>query len=198
MCGGFCAVALGVALMGAPAPLAWLGPDTTRDMAFMKDRVAFHVSVGGRFSNGETWANAVSIELMRRGVLAELRAEDFWRPTHIRYLTARAGYLWHPKGCAAGGLTAGYQHAEGATSQSGPELGLPLIFGCKSAGVLRLEPTYVLSGGPLWSYRLQVEAHLGGRYVVGANVIKKSLRLEDEETGELAPQAVMVVVGIRF
>jgi hypothetical protein len=106
----------------------------------MKDHVAFHVSLGGRFAEGETWANALSIELLRKPVYAELRAEDFWRPRHIRYLTARAGYLWHPKVAAAGGLTIGYVHAEGATSQTGLELGLPLFIG-RETMTMRFEPT---------------------------------------------------------
>jgi hypothetical protein len=169
------------------------------DMAFMKDHAALHASVGGRFTEGETWANALSIELVRKPVLAELRAEDFWRPRHVRYLTARAGYLWHPKSAAAGGLTIGYVHAEGATSQTGLELGLPLFIG-RETMTMRFEPTYVVSsGGPLWSYRGQAEVYVGsGRYVIGANVVRKSVRLGSEEDDAVAPQAVTAVVGVRF
>ena len=165
----------------------------------MKDHVAFDVSLGGRFAEGETWANALSIELVRKPVYAELRAEDFWRPRHIRYLTARAGYLWHPKVAAAGGLTIGYVHAEGATSQTGPELGLPLFIG-RETMTMRFEPTYVMSsGGPLWSYRAQMEVYVGGgRYVIGANVVRKSVRLGSDAAEALAPQAVTAVLGVRF
>jgi hypothetical protein len=168
-------------------------------MTFKKAHVAFRVSVGGRFSEGETWANAVSIELVRKRVHAELQAEDFWRPRHVRYFTARGGYLWHAKGRAAGGLTVGYVHAEGATSQTGPELGLPLFIG-SDKGTMGFEPTYVMSsGGPLWSYRLRMEGYAaGGRYVIGANVVQKSVRIGSEEPDALAPQAVTAVLGVRF
>ena len=104
-----------------------------------------------------------------------------------RLLTARGGYLWHAKGRAAGGLTVGYVHAEGATSQTGPELGIPLFVG-RETMTMRFEPTYVMSsGGPLWSYRLRMEGYAGGgRYVIGANVVQKSVRIGSEETDALA------------
>ena len=65
---------------------------------------------------------------------------------------------------------------------------------------MRLEPTYVMSsGGPLWSYRAQMEGYVaGGRYVIGATVIKKSVRLGSEKADWLVPQAVMAVLGVRF
>lgn len=65
---------------------------------------------------------------------------------------------------------------------------------------MRFEPTYVMSsGGPLWSYRGQAEAYVGGgRYVIGANVIRKSVRPGSEDADTLAPQAVTAVLGVRF
>jgi hypothetical protein len=193
------AVVVGAVAMVAPAPLAKLIDMGPEDMVFKKNHVAFRVSVGGRFSEGETWANAVSVEVVRKRVHGELQAEDFWRPRHVRYFTARGGYLWHAKGRAAGGLTVGYVHAEGATSQTGPELGLPLFIG-SDKGTMGFEPTYVMSsGGPLWSYRLRMEGYAaGGRYVIGANVVQKSVRIGSQEPDALAPQAVTAVLGVRF
>jgi hypothetical protein len=65
---------------------------------------------------------------------------------------------------------------------------------------MRFEPTYLMSsGGPLWSYRAQAEVYVaGGRCVIGANVVRKSVRLGSEEADALAPQAVTAVLGVRF
>jgi hypothetical protein len=191
-------IVFGAVIAAAPAPLArWV--NFPRDMGFMKNHVALHASLGGRFSDGETWANGLSLEIVRKPMLLELRAEDFWRPRHIRYFTARTGYLWHPKRAATGSLTVGYVHAEGTTSQTGLELGLPLFVG-RETMTLRFEPAYVISSrGVLWNYRGQAEAYIGGgRYVIGGNVVRKSLRLTSKDEGALSPQAVTLVLGVRF
>jgi hypothetical protein len=193
-------VAVGVVLAVAPAPLArWWGGPRRNDMAFVRDHGAVYASVGGRFEKGETWANAVSVQMVRRGAYAELQGEDFWRPRHVRYLTARGGRLWHPRRSAAGGVTLGYVHVDGDPAQRGPELGLPLFLGDRTV-TGRFEPTYVASpDGPLWSYRLQLEGYpRGGRYVVGAAVTGKSNPLTPDSRGGVAARAVTVLLGTRF
>ncbi len=191
-------VALALVLMSAPAPLAgWLGTPGASELPLLEDHQAVSVSVGGRFARGESWANAVTVEVVRNGFRGEVQAEDFWRPRHVRYLTVRGGYLWHPRRSTAGGVTVGYVQADGNQAHSGPELGLPFYVGT-SILTMRFEPAYVFSsGGPLWSFRGQVEGYLpGGRYFIGANLVRKAVPLtsSDRDGG----RAVSLVVGTRF
>lgn len=195
------AVAAAVVAGFAPAPAArWIGPRGPNDMAFMDDHWAVYGSVGALFHAGETWANSASLEVVRRGVHVEVHAEDFWRPRHVRYLTARGGYLWHPRRQAAGGVTLGYVHVDGDRARRGAELGLPLTVGNR-IGTVRLEPTYVFApGGTLWSYRLQVERYLPRRrHFVGASVTGKSQPFASESPdARFAASAVSLVFGTRF
>jgi hypothetical protein len=192
---------LPVVLVTAPAPLAkWWGEPGRTAMAFLDDHWAAYVSVGGYFHRGQTWAHSASLEVLRKSVHAELHVEDFWRPRHVRYFTLRAGYLWHPRRRAAGGVTLGYVHADRDPAQRGLEIGVPLFVG-SSSGTMRLEPTYVLSSsGLLWSGRLQLEFHIpGGPYFVGANMVGKSLQLRsDPSRDDLAARAVTLLFGTRF
>ena len=93
----------------------------------------------------------------------------------------------------------GYLHSANDASQSGIELGLPLYFGTRKF-MMRLEPGYVFSErGVLWNYRAQFEAYLAReRYVVGVNVLRKSLSFEASESDALSPQGVTALVGVRF
>lgn len=194
------AVVGALVLLYAPAPLAsWAGTEGPSEMSFVNDHVAFQASLGGRFSEGETWVNTVSLEVVRRRVHVEVRAEDFWRPRHMRYVTARAGYLWHPRARGAATVTVGYVHSANDASHSGIELGLPLYYGTRKL-LARLEPGYVFSKrGLLWNYRAQFEVYLAReRYVVGMNVMRKSLSFEASESDELSPQGVTALVGVRF
>ena len=184
----------------AAAPLAlWGGLRGPSKMNFLADHGAAQLTLGGIFTQGQTWADAADFEVVRNSVHAELQVEDYWRPRHVRYLTARGGYLWHPRSYTAGGVTIGYVAADGDPSQRGPELGLPLFAGSADA-LLRLEPTYVFSpSGILWSYRLQLEASLPGqRYFAGANMTWKSLELTEDDRPDFAARAVSIVVGTRF
>jgi hypothetical protein len=191
-------VALALVLVSAPAPLArWLGSPGPSEIALLEDHQAVSVSVGGRFARGETWANAVAVEVVRNGFRGELQAADFWGQRHVRYLTVRVGHLWHPMRRTAGGVTVGYEQADGNQAHSGPELGLPFYLGSSNM-TMRFEPTYVFStGGPLWSFRGQLEGCLpGGRHFIGANVVRKAVPLTSSDRG--GAQAVSVVVGTRF
>jgi hypothetical protein len=182
-----------------PTPLAWIGPRGPSAMEFLQDHDAAYVSVGGRFSKGETWANGVALESVRRDVHTEVVLEDFWRPRHVRYVTARAGYLWHPTRFAAAGATLGYVHASGDPMQRGVELGLPVYLGGAS-GTLRLEPTYVASReGALWSYRLQAEATIPHTaFFAGAAVNWKSLPLTSEARQDFEGQTLSLLFGTRL
>ena len=61
------AVAGALVLVYAPAPLAaWAGTAGPSEMNFVNDHVALQASLGGRFSEGETWVNTVSLEVVRR------------------------------------------------------------------------------------------------------------------------------------
>lgn len=182
-----------------PTPLAWIGPRGATEMAFLQDHEAAYVSAGGRFSKGETWANGVALESVRSDVHTELLLEDFWRPRHVRYLTARAGYLWHPTRFAAAGATLGFVHATGDPRQHGPELGVPLYLG-GSAGTLRLEPTYVASReGALWSYRLQAEGTIPHTpFFAGAAVNWKSLPLTSNARQDFQGQTLTLLFGTRI
>lgn len=188
-------------LVAAPAPFAkWGGEAGRTTMAFLDDHQAAYISVGGYFHEGQTWAHSVSLEVLRRSVHAELHVEDFWGPRHVRYVTVRGGYLWHPRRSAAGGVTLGYVHADRDTAQRGLEIGVPLFIGGSSRTV-RVEPTYVLSSsGVLWSGRIQLEYHIPRRpYFVGASMVGKSLQLRSNPSrNDLAVRAVSVVFGTRF
>jgi hypothetical protein len=169
------------------------------EMTFLQDHRAVRVSAGGQFHEQQGVANSVEFEVVRKKTLAQLQAEDYWRPHHVRYLTARAGYLWHPKRVTAGGVTVGYVHTDGDRAQSGPELGFPLFLG-NSAITLRFEPTYVISpNGPLWSGRTQLESNLPWRsYFVGAGLVGKSQPLSLHAQDHLFASAVTVLVGTQF
>jgi hypothetical protein len=193
-------IAVGFVIALAPAPLAkWWGESGANEMALLEDHSAASLSLGGRFAEGETWANGVSLEMMRRPVRAEVQMEDFWRPRHVRYITARGGYVWHPRRAAAGGVTIGYVHSDGDAAQSGPELGLPLFIGSRDM-TMRIEPTYVFSAeGPLWTYRLQMEGYFPRReYFAGFAMVLRSYPLRSNAGDEFAAQAVTALFGKRF
>jgi hypothetical protein len=195
---GIAAVAV---LVLAPVPFAiWAGKRGPTQMAFLDDHFATHVAVGGRFYGGQTWANSLHIEVLRKPLYGELAAEEFWRPRHVRYLTARAGYLWYPRRRSAGGVTVGYVHADADAKRRGPELGLPLFVG-DSTGTIRLQPTYVISpSGALWSYRLQLEFYFPRKpYFAGATLVGKSLPLTSNSSQEdFDASALTVLFGARF
>jgi hypothetical protein len=192
--------AMAIVAVIAPAPVAaWFGERGPTKMAFLDQHGEVRLSAGGQLHERWIWSNAVELQAVRSDRVAELQIEDFWRPTHVRYLTASVGQLWHPRRWTAGGVTLGYVRAQGDAAQSGPELGLPLYFGDSDATV-RLEPTYVMSRhGLLWSGRLQAQASLPGRpYFVGASLVGKSQNMTLAESEHLFASAVTVVFGTRF
>lgn len=203
---GYLAIPLGaatiVAAMFAPAPLAFfVGDGSDKRMAFLRDHSAAYVSAGGSFHGGETWAHSVNLEALHHGVHYELIAEDFWRPRHVRYLTGRAGYLWHPRGLTAGGLTLGYMHSDEDRRESGAEIGLPFFLGDSLGSTARFEPVYVLSGrGLQWSYRLLLQYVLPNqRYLLGASLVGKvDPPLSPETQSDFTHTAYLITFGTRF
>jgi hypothetical protein len=186
------------AFVAAPFAL-WIGPRGDTRMSFLADHEAVSLSVAGRFTYGQTWANSVEIESVRSGVHSELQVEDYWRPHHLRYFTLRAGPLWHPRRYSAGGVTLGYVHTEGDPLQRGPELGLPLFVGTRT-GNARFEPTYIFSrDGILWSYRIQLEGSIPhSPFFAGANATWKSLTLTSDSRQDFAANVFGVMLGSTF
>jgi hypothetical protein len=190
----------------APAPAAmWLEDSDKAPLTFLEDHHAVYVTVGGLFSEGQTWAHSANIEVVRNGVLAEFKAEDFYRPRHFRYLTARGAYLFHPKRGTAGGVSVGYRHAHRDRTQQGLEIGLPFFIG-DSTGTMRLEPTYVITRhGVLWSYRMQIDINIPrSPYFAGLTGVGKSVPLnrsyprQDYPKEDFFTGAVMLLFGARF
>ena len=114
---------LGALVMAAvPASFALLeGPPDPSPLVIVEQHRAAYISVGGLFYDGETWAHSANFEMISNGVLAELKVEDFYRPNHFQYVTARAGYLFHPNTGSAGGVTLGYRYAHRDPTQAGLE-----------------------------------------------------------------------------
>jgi hypothetical protein len=201
-------VAAMVVMGAAPASYAFLeAPAERPPLAILEEHRAAYVSLGGLFYEGETMAHSANFEMIRKGVLVELKVEDFYRPYHFQYLTARAGYLFHPNVGAAGGVTVGYRHAHRDPTQAGLEIGLPLYIGVRQpTGTMRLEPTYVVSGhGVLWSYRVQADFPLPGTpYIAGFSGVGKSYPLtgghprHDHPRKSLYVGAFTLLFGARF
>ncbi len=191
---------VGAVVMLAPAPLArWISWCDTTVTGVMHDRRAAYVSVGGRFADGETWANAAAIEIVRNPFHVQLHAEHFWGPRHLRYLSARAGPLWRPTRVAVGGATLGYVHTQGDRRLSGVEIGFPLFLG-DSTRVVRIEPTWVLARrGLLWNSRLQIQVDVPRTpYFAGFSYSAKSFPFTSESDESYAVQAAALLFGIRY
>ena len=190
----------------APAPAArWLGKPGPPTMAAVKDHRFVYVAVGGAYDKLRTRTLAAGMEVVRQGMYAELRVEDFYRPRRFEYITVRGGYLFHPRNKSAGGVTVGYQHASSDPAQRGVEVGLPLLLG-DSTGTVRIDPTYLLSsGGVLWNYRVQLEFPIPRQpYFLGVSGVVKSVPFGDHHRRQEYPEkgiftgAVTLHLGVRF
>ena len=199
-------VAITAVMAAAPAALTVWFPDSSRlSLTFLEDHRAVYVTVGGLFSEGQTWAHSANIEVVRNGVLTELKVEGFYRPRHFQYLTARGAYLLRPKPRTAAGVSVGYRHAHRDRTQAGLEIGLPLFVG-DSTGTMRLEPTYVITRyGALWSYRVQIDVNIPRTpYFAGLSGVGKSVPLnrsyprQDYPKEDFFTGAVMLLFGARF
>ncbi|HEY2375236.1 MAG TPA: hypothetical protein VGH98_04620 [Gemmatimonadaceae bacterium] len=186
----------------AAAPLAlFIGERGPSEMSFLHDHGAASVSVGGAFQAGQTWADAARIEAVRRDLYYELVAEEFWRPTHVQYFTARAGYLFHTRRIAAGGVTLGFMSGPPHTRDRGPEIGLPLFVGDTSKFSLRLEPTYIRSSrGLLWNYRAEFDVAIPRHpYFLGASAVGKIDPPSTPDTQrDFTHGAYLFTLGARF
>ena len=186
----------------AAAPLAlFIGERGPSEMSFLQDHGAASASVGGAFQAGQTWADAVRIEAVRRNLCYALTVEEFWRPTHVEYFTARAGYLFHPRRITAGGVTLGFMNGPSRTRDSGPEIGLPLFVGDTSRVSFRLEPTYVLSSrGLLWSHRAECDVAMPRQpYFLGVSAVGKIDPPPSPDTQrDFAHGAYLLTFGARF
>ena len=202
----FLAIPLGgVAILSAifaAAPLAlFIGDRGPSEMPFLENHGAASVDVGGAFQAGQTWADAMRIEAVRHNVYYELIGEEYWRPVHVEYLTARAGYLFHPRRITAGGVTLGFMNGPSQSRERGPELGLPLFLGDSASVLFRLEPTYVVSPrGLLWSYRAEFDLAVPRHpYFVGASAVGKIDPPASTDTQrDFAHGAYLLTLGARF
>lgn len=196
-------IAAAAALFFAPAPLALVlhHRDTTH-AAFRRDERAVAMALGGTFHGGQTWAHAIGLETFRGNVHAEAAVEDFWRPRHIEYVSARVSYLWHPRQLVAGGVSLGYMRADIASAQRGVELGLPLLLAGTNGGDVRFEPTYTLGQrGIVFNYRLQLRAPIArSRYFAGASLVAKGNPPPQSAVypGDFTATGVMLLFGSRF
>jgi hypothetical protein len=145
-------------LLGAAPPVILLIDDRSavwnEPSAYSTNHVSAYFTGGGILSSSrDGWAYAQTVEALWNGIFGEVRLETFDLPPHFRYTTVRGGYLAHPKPAVAAGVVLGYRRARGDTVQNAVEIGLP-IFVAGQRGILRLEPTYVISSkGVTWNYR---------------------------------------------
>jgi hypothetical protein len=191
-----------VALRFGPGPAAMVmgNRDPTHGSRFA-NHGAIAMSVGGTFHGGQTWSNGATLEGVRGHAYGELTVEDFWRPRHLQYVSARGGYLWYPAPNVAGGMSLGYMHADADRAQRGPELGLPLFFGDSVGRQIRFEPTYVVGHRLLFNYRLQVRVPVAGsRFFVGGSFVGKGdpPPSSAEYRGDFTHTGYMLLLGSRF
>jgi hypothetical protein len=168
-------------------------------LGFWERRVAAHVSSGSGVarSDSNSFAYSAGVEILFRGIYAELRTEHFELPHRIEYRTARLGYLIHPLPEVAGGVTLGYRDARGIRGHRGMEVAFPYIMGSRTWW-LRYEAAYVFSSEMVsWSYRMQAEFLVrGGPWYLGFNVEAKSLPLRVGSKVTSVP--ISVIAGIRY
>jgi hypothetical protein len=173
--------AVTLVILSAPGPFASVtNPDTT-DLGFADSHWATYVT-GGPLSGSRGgkdfwgWAYSASIEVLTKGVYAELRTENFHIDDHVQFWTMRGGYLFRPKPAVAGGVTIGYRFAGRSNSQRAVEVGFPLVVGSRR-GWMRFEPTYVISSqGVSWNYRWQSELPVSRSFFSGVDFDVKPVR----------------------
>jgi hypothetical protein len=169
-------------------------------LGFWKDHVSLYFTAGDVASSSDSVASlatrvgTASVEVLKRGFLAEARFEYFEVPAPLRYATLRFGRLSHPIPSVAGGVTLGYRHVRGPRPHDGLEIGFPFIAG-GPGGWVRMEAAYVVSlRQSSWNYRLQWERLLGrGPFFVGANLDLKAWEIR--RRGELSHGVVGILVG---
>lgn len=168
-------------------------------LGFWRDHFAVHVAGGAAlaYSAGPTWAYSASLEVLTRGVYAELRSEHFRLPEYYSYRTVRVGYLVNPRPTVATGMTLGYRDARRVSGHRGVEIGLPFVAGNRRRWV-RLETAYVVSTrGASWNYRWQGEWLVaGGPLYAGVNMEGKTLPLRTGSKVSSVPIALLL--GVRY
>ncbi len=186
----------------APAPLApfMRSRDTTQGFV-LPNQVTISTAIGGTFHAGQTWTNSVSLEGVRGHVRGEVAVEDFWRPQHLQYVSARGAYLWRPSRQVAGGVSLGYMHADIDQAQRGPELGLPLYYANAKGEDVRFEPTYVIGRRLLFNYRVQLRIPVASsRYFLGGSIVAKGNPPPSSPaySGDFTGTGCMLLLGSHF
>jgi hypothetical protein len=172
--------------------------DDSIPLGFWRSHVALSATGGPAFNGTSvpTWEQSANVELFSDGVYVEFRLESFYLPELTRYRTARIGFLVHPYGMLASGVTVGARAGTGPEARSGVELGLPLVWGGRRSWT-RFEPTYVIGGGIAdWSYRFQQEFQLrGGPLYTGYNAEWRAFPLQ--RGGHVAAFSSVLLIGVR-
>lgn len=144
-------------MLTAPAPVAFLGKRGEDSMAFMRNHVTISTAYGGHFHDGQTWSNALGVEVIVKAFALDVTREEYLGVRPARHTTARVGYFLHPRRHVAGGLMIGYREATDVAETSGITLGFPFI-GEVNRTTIRLDPTYVFADvGALWHLRFEVD-----------------------------------------
>jgi len=195
-----------IALAAAPAGLAAIIPkDSTQHpgvLGFWSDHASFYFTEGlasGRDGPilGASWTGSGSLEALRRGILLEVRVEQFKLLKHVEYHTIHVGRMFHTDGRMVGGVTLGYRSVRNLRAHEGVEVGFPFVRGGQNAW-MRLESAYVMSAQQSsWNYRLQGERRVnGGPFIAGFTIELNSWELRDH--GELSHGHFSLLLGTTY
>jgi hypothetical protein len=202
--GGHGLLAALYAIVLAPAGILFFREAPTRAepsrLGFWRDHVSLYLTGAAADVDAEylyipaqAGSGSASVEMVKRGFLAEARVEHFEVP-ELRYATLRVGRLSHPLPTVAGGVTLGYVDVRGPRPYDGVEIGFPFIAG-GPGGWVRFEAAYVISlRQSTWNYRLQWERLLRrGPFFVGANLELKGWEIR--RRGQLSHGVIGILFG---
>jgi hypothetical protein len=171
-------------------------------LGFWRDHGSLYATGGlGATGRGEglgaSGTGSAGVELLRRGIVAEARVEQFRVPERLQYRTVRVGRLGQPAAMVAAGVTLGYRDARGSRAHEGVEVGFPFVAG-RQREWLRFEAAYVVSHRQSsWNYRLQGERLIGrGPFFAGMNVELKAWEIRRH--GELSHGTLALLFGTTY
>ena len=192
--------AIGV-MLTLPAPVAFLGKRGEDSMAFLRNHVTISTAYGGHFHDGQTWSNAVGVEVVVQAFALDVTREEYRGIRPARHTTGRIGYFVHPRRHVAGGLMIGYRDATDVAETSGITLGFPFI-GEVNRSTIRLDPTYVFASvGPLWHFRFEIDIPIPRTHVFAGMRVAAQSQLFGRSSGlEGQPQLASfgLVLGATF